>query len=105
MIYSARNGQRCALAGVVRGAQLGRIEGGEFRPFTSDRTGACRAGTKGFHDLSVLGDRTLVYGRAAPSTRFVRVDGTDRRVAVGPGGAFLLVFDEPSQGGFRIREE
>jgi hypothetical protein len=103
--YTARNGDRCALAGVIRGAQLGIMQDGTFRPYASDRTGACRAGTKLFHDSSVLGGRTLLYGRAAPSTRFVRLEGTDRRVPVGPGGAFLFVFDEPPKDGAPILEE
>jgi hypothetical protein len=105
LTYTARNGDRCALAGVIRGAQLGLMEGGKFRPFTSDRTGACRSGTKLFNDFAVLGDRTLVYGRAAPSTRFVRVEATDRRVRVGPGGAFLFVFDALPKVGFKLLEE
>jgi hypothetical protein len=103
--YTARNGDRCALAGVIRGAQLGRMNGTEFRPFASDQTGSCRSGTRLFHDFAVLGDRTLIYGRAAPSTRFVRAEGTARRVPVGAGGAFLFVFDEQPKPGWRILEE
>jgi hypothetical protein len=103
--YTARNGDRCALAGVIRGAHLGRMDGARFRPFASDRTGSCRSGTKLFYDFAVLGGRTLLYGRAAPSTRFVRVEGTERRAPVGPGGAFLFVFDQPPDIGTRIVEE
>jgi hypothetical protein len=100
--YTARNGERCALAGVLRGAQLGRMDGARFRPFSSNRTGSCRSGTKLFHDFAVLGDRTLVFGRAAPSTRFVRIEGTKRRAPVGPDGAFLFVFDQPPDIGTRV---
>jgi hypothetical protein len=103
--YTARNGDRCALAGVIRGAQLGTMDGARFRPFPSDRTGACRAGSKPFHEPIELGGRTLLYGRAKPSTRFVRVEGTDRKVAVGPGGAFLFVFDKPPDIGAQVIEE
>jgi hypothetical protein len=105
VIYTARNGDRCALAGFIRGAQLGRLQGGTFRPYASDRTGSCRAGTRLVQDLSVQGDRTLLYGRAAPGTRTVRVEGTTQSAAVGPGGAFLFVFDEQPRIGFRILEE
>jgi hypothetical protein len=92
--YTARNGDRCALAGVIRGAQLGLIEGNEFRPYASDRTGACRGADRLVLDRAAVGEHTLVYGRAAPATRTVRVRGTDRRVAVGSGGAFLFVYDK-----------
>jgi hypothetical protein len=103
--YTARNGDRCALAGFIRGAQLGRMQAGKFRPYASNRTGSCRAGTKLFHDFSVQGNRTLIYGRAAPGTRTVRVEGTTKSAPVGPGGAFLFVFDVQPRIGFRILEE
>jgi hypothetical protein len=91
VIYTARNGQRCALAGVIRGASLGLVDNGKFRPYGSGRTGSCMVGTRPFQDQIALGDRTLIYGRAAPRTRTVRLKGIPGEAPVGKGGAFLFV--------------
>jgi hypothetical protein len=96
--YTARNGDRCAMAGVIRGAQLGLMDGATFRPYSAERTGACRTGQLQFSDLLKLGSHSLLFGRATPSTRFVRLPLLNRRIAVGQGGAFLFVLTNVEHG-------
>ena len=97
-IYTSKDGQDCVLAGQVRGVSLGRERDGRFRPYEKGTTGAC-----GHLDrlpilidaLTVRGPqpRTIVYGRARPTTRSVSLndDGKRRSMRPGPGGAFLFV--------------
>lgn len=96
--YTGRNGDRCAMAGVIRGAQLGLMDGDTFRPYGTDRTGACREGQQQFSDVATLGSRSLLFGRAAPSTRFIRVPQLNQRIPVGQGGAFLFVLANVDKG-------
>jgi hypothetical protein len=90
-IYTAKNGQRCAIAGEALGSSLGRVRDGKFRPYDQTQAGACGGGTKLFHDAIDIGDRTLVFGRAAPGAKAVTYEGTPH--TPGPGGAFLFVVE------------
>jgi len=89
-IYTAKNGQRCAVAGEARGSSLGRVRGDTFRPYDATQAGAC-GGTRLFHSAIDIGDRTLLFGRAKPGARTVTFEG--RTDPVGPGGAFLFVLE------------
>ena len=89
-IYTAKNGQRCAVAGEARGSSLGRVRGDTFRPYDASQAGTCRAANALFHDAIDIGDRTLLFGRAKPGARTVTFEGTTqpgrhgRRVPVRP---------------------
>ena len=93
-IYTAGNGDRCAIAGQVRGTTLGAVERGVFRPFAAGRTGSCDA-TRSFFDTGTIAGRTVVFGRAAAAVRLVRVtvEGKPASARPGRGGAFLFVYD------------
>ncbi len=103
--YTSKNGDRCAVPGFIRGSRIGLIQGGKFRPYASDYTGACRRGTRLFYDSIVIGDRVLLYGRATPGTRRVSVPGLASGVAVGKGGAFLFVADKALRAKLVVHEE
>jgi hypothetical protein len=92
-VYDATNGDRCALAGVIRGVQIGILIGDEFRPYPADRPGACRDHGRMFLDWVTVAGRALLYGRASPGTRAVRLRETGQSFPVGADGAFLFVFD------------
>jgi hypothetical protein len=94
-IYTARNGARCALVGHVRGIALGVVEGDVFRPYAADRAGSCRDRGRPFLDLAHFRGVTALFGRAAAGTRSVHatIHGKVHTAPIGPGGAFLLVFD------------
>ena len=70
----------------IRGAQLGLIEGGKFRPYASDCTGACRAGKRLFYD-SIRDRRPRAPATAGPTpaTRTISVPGLASGVPVGQG--------------------
>ncbi len=88
-IFTAKNGQRCAVAGEALGSSLGRVRNGTFRPYDATQAGTCRGGNRLLFDAIDIGDRTLLFGRAAPGAKTVRFEGTTR--TPGPGGAFLFV--------------
>ena len=88
-IYTAKNGQRCAVAGEALGSSLGRVRNGKFRPYDASQAGTCRAGKRLLHDAIDIGDKTLVFGRAAPGAKVVTYEGTP--TTPGRGGAFLFV--------------
>ena len=96
-VYTAGNGQSCAIVGRLRGAELGELRGGTFRPYGNARSGVCRSAGLGVIDQVEREGRVLVYGRAPRGTRSVRVIETGNRVEPGPGGAFLFVYDRGSQ--------
>jgi hypothetical protein len=107
-IYTAKDGQKCALPGQLRGDTLGMVRAGKFRPYAADTAGPCAdlAHLKLLTDQRVIAGRTLVYGRARPNVRRV-ILGRGRRqdaIVTGPGGAFLFVLDgsvNPSR--YRLR--
>ena len=81
----------------MRGSSLGRIAGETFRPY--DRVSQLGV-SNGWSTLDI-GDRTLLFGRAAPDKRVVRVNGKTQ--PVGPGGAFLFVYERvPMNEGFDV---
>jgi hypothetical protein len=99
-LYTAANGRKCALAGQLRGASLGRIVDGRFRPYEPGTTGACTmlTPTRIISDTLAARDpapRTVLYGRAGSEIRRLelRVGAERRIVAPGPDGSFLFVFE------------
>jgi hypothetical protein len=101
-VYEGRGGEACALAGQVRGSALGVVRDGVFRPYASGTVGACGdlESIPYFNDVrsfDVAGGRSLVFGRAREGTERMELRHEGRRyeAAVGEGGAFLFVFDEP----------
>jgi hypothetical protein len=98
-IYTAANGQACALLGQVRGVSVGVIRDGVFHPFAAGTTGMCGNLKRlpQIIDMKFVGGprpRTIAWGRANPSARsmVVTVDGKRHVAPVGHGGAFLFVF-------------
>jgi hypothetical protein len=91
-IYKARNGQKCAIAGQLRGAEMGTITDGVFHAYGSSYTGAC--GKPGTIDLLRRGDRTVVYGFTRPGRRVTAAyDGPPRPTTAGPHGGWLFVYE------------
>lgn len=97
LIYRAADGERCALAGQLRGTQLGAIEGDRFRPFEDRSSGICaRSDRSPYHaDVRFIDGRSVVYGRARAGVVALEAAYTNgrRRAPTGVGGAFLFVFD------------
>ena len=98
-IYTAANGQSCALLGQVRGVSVGVVRDGRFHPFAPGTTGMCGnlKQLPQIVDMSHAGGprpRTILFGRANPTARsmVVTVDGKRHVAPVGHGGAFLFVF-------------
>jgi hypothetical protein len=99
-IYTADNGQQCAIAGQVRGVSLGLVRDGVFRAYASGSSGAC-ADLKRmpmlFDRLVIDGPqpRTIVFGRTRASDRTVitKSDGKVYSTKPGRGGGFLFVFE------------
>jgi hypothetical protein len=98
-IYTAANGQPCALLGQVRGVSVGVVRDRRFHPFAAGTTGICGnlRTLPQITDMTVVGGprpRTILWGRANPTARMMTVTVRgDRHVApVGQGGAFLFVF-------------
>lgn len=105
--YRARDGKSCAIAGQIRGTQLGLVRDGVFRPFGPERQGPCRDLPRYIATISPFdhGGRTVIFGRAAARVRSVAVteaDGTRTERQVGPRGTILLVFDQLEVGSYRI---
>jgi hypothetical protein len=97
-VYTSPDGRTCALAGQVRGFSLGLIKNGVFHAYPKGRGGACGTLTNkqgGFISAAFGENRTAVYGRvrAGASSVTLVVDGKSKPVPVGPGGAFLAVYD------------
>jgi hypothetical protein len=98
-IYTAANGQSCALLGQVRGVSVGAVRDGRFHPFATGTTGTCGnlASLPQITDMKSVGGprpRTILWGRANPTARrmVVTVRGERHVAPVGRGGAFLFVF-------------
>jgi hypothetical protein len=98
-IYTAANGQPCALLGQVRGVSVGVVREGRFHPFEAGTTGMCGSlrTLPQITDLTLVGGprpRTILWGRANPTARemIVTVRGKRHVAPVGRGGAFLFVF-------------
>jgi hypothetical protein len=98
-IYTAANGQACALLGQVRGVSVGVVRAGRFHPFAAGTTGMCGnlKSLPQITDMKSVGGpwpRTILWGRADPSARsmVVTVHGERHTAPVGHGGAFLFVF-------------
>jgi len=91
-VYRARNGQKCAIAGQLRGAQIGTLTDGVFHAYGPSFAGAC--GKPGTLDLLRRGDRTVVYGFTRPGTRVTATyDGPPEPTTAGPHGGWLFVYE------------
>jgi hypothetical protein len=97
-VYTANNGQRCALAGQLRGYTLGRIRGTTFHPYPDGQEGSCGRPRKLATPITrsfIRGNgRTIFYGLAGTGTKAVSmtVDGRSHTAPVGARGAFIFVF-------------
>jgi hypothetical protein len=98
-IYTASNGQQCAIAGQVRGVSLGLIRDGVFRKYETGSSGACvdLKKTPMLLDRLVIGGpepRTIVFGRTRGTDRTViaQSDGKVHSTDPARGGGFLFVF-------------
>jgi len=94
-VYTARNGDRCVVAGVVNGAALGQMSDGRFHPYPEGYAGACGHPGRPFGNAQLDRGRTLVYGIARPAARRVTIavgGGRPNPVPTGRGGAFLAVY-------------
>jgi hypothetical protein len=93
-VYTARNGQRCVLAGRLNGVALGVVRDGAFHPYPRGLTGSCDRVGRPFGTTQYLAGETLVFGVAKPGARrvTVTVDGKPKTVATGRLGGFLLVY-------------
>jgi hypothetical protein len=99
-VYTSGSGEDCALAGQVRGVELGVIRAGRFHPYARGTTGTCAdlSRVRVMHDrLTITGaaPRTVVFGRTSKPERTVVVDVDGRTYSARParGGAFVFVFD------------
>ncbi len=99
-VYTSVNNLSCAIAGRVRGNQLGTLRDGTFRPYRADSRGACtKLGRRPIilDTLNVGGaqPRTIIFGRTRPGEPYVLADydGKTHRVATARGGGFILVFE------------
>jgi hypothetical protein len=96
-VYQTSGARSCAVAGRVRGAQLGELRGPTFHAYGPGRAGVCsnpHSKTSVSFDTFQRDGRTIVYGLARPGARsvFAVVDGRRSRARTGIGGAFVLVF-------------
>lgn len=96
-VYTARNGQRCVLAGRLNGVSLGVVRGGTFHPYPAGLTGSCNRVGRPFGSTQYIAGQTLVFGAAKPGARrvTVSVDGKRRSAPTGRLGGFLLVYRGP----------
>ncbi len=97
LVYRSSAGDTCAAVGLVRGAQLGDVANGRFRPFGHPFGGPCGDLNDApyFVEVRNLNGRFVVFGRARRGVRTMlarRRGGEERRAAVGVGGAFLFVY-------------
>ena len=100
-LYTATGAQTCALAGQLRGRQLGVVQGAVFRPYPADTIGACITPGRSTFDQRQVGRNVLVFGVAAEGVRQITSNGESQ--PPGPGGAFLFVFGgERPRGGFNV---
>jgi hypothetical protein len=96
LTYRTGRGETCALAGQVRGNELGAMKDGAFHPYEARSGGACGDIERHayFGGVGYLNGRTLLYGRARADVARMRLSEQGeppRSAAVGPGGAYLFV--------------
>jgi hypothetical protein len=99
-VYMSTRREDCAIAGQLRGSEIGLIERGVFHPYQPSTTGVCRdvSGRQLAGDLRVIetdaGTRSIVYGRVGGDARRVELAHNGRTsVATPVRGAFLFVFE------------
>ena len=99
-IYTTAKGEDCAIAGQVLGGALGRERDGRFHRYGPRVIGSCG----NLDRLPMMSDslritgphpRTLFFGRVGKGGRQPVFSYRGERITprVGPGGAFLMVFD------------
>jgi hypothetical protein len=93
-VYTARNGQRCVIAGRLNGVSVGLVSNGTFHPYPPGFTGSCNRPARPFGTTQYIAGETLVFGVAKPGARrvTVTVDGTPKPASTGRLGGFLLVY-------------
>ena len=99
-VYTSANKLSCAIAGRVRGNQLGTVRDGTFHPYRADSRGACsKLGPRRaiISDLLMIGGaqpRTIVFGRARAGEPTVLADafGKTHRAPTHRDGGFIFVF-------------
>jgi hypothetical protein len=100
LAYTSKPGLPCAIVGQVRGAELGVVEDGKFRPYGTRAGSVCGPlkDRRVFWSPIDIGNRSLIFGRASAGVRAltVTVKATGRRYSAKPGpkGAFLFVFEK-----------
>jgi hypothetical protein len=96
-VYTARNRQRCVIAGRLNGVSLGVVRGGTFHPYPRGFAGSCDRVGRPFGTTQYIAGQTLVFGVAKPGTRrvTVTVDGKPKPAPTGRLGGFLLVYRGP----------
>jgi hypothetical protein len=95
--YTAGNGESCAIAGQVRGLELGAVgTDGKFHRYERGSAGSCGDFKRMnlFYGVKQYNGVTIVFGRTSEPNRFViaRNDGRSIPATPGRGGAFLWVF-------------
>lgn len=103
-IYTTADGSECIVAGRLKDGRLGRLVRGVFRPLPREELAMCgQLEPRRFFYTTVRAagepSRSLLYGRAGDDIKALSVAvGGKRDVRIGPGGAFLVVFEdeEPS---------
>ena len=99
-VYESANGLSCAIAGHVRGTQLGLMRDGTFHPYRADSRGACgRLGSRPvIFDTMTFGGakpRTLLFGRtrAAGGTVLAQDGAKVRTARTARDGGFIFVYE------------
>jgi len=98
-IYTSADGSECIVAGRLKDGQLGRLVRGVFQPLPPEELAMCgQLEPRRFFYTAVRADgeanRSVLFGRAGNDVKAVSISsGGERDVRVGPGGAFLVVFD------------
>lgn len=99
-IYTSADGSECIVAGRLNAGRLGRLVRGVFRPLPREALAMCgQLDPRRFFYTTVRADgepsRSLLYGRAGEDIKALSIAaGGKRDVRVGPGGAFLVVFED-----------
>lgn len=99
-IYTSADGSECIVAGRLKDGRLGRLVRGVFRPLSREALAMCgQLEPRRFFYTAVRvdgdADRSLLYGRAGDDVKALSIAAAGKGdVRVGPGGAFLVVFDD-----------
>lgn len=98
-IYTNAAGSECIVAGRLKDGRLGRLVHGEFRPLPRQAFAMCgQLEPRRFFYTTMRAsgepNRSILYGRAGQGVKALSIAGGKKSdVRVGPGGAFLVVFN------------